>query len=191
MSKYKATLSLLGISVFLQCLISLWPDLLGSVSVDPHSILFPLRLITGMMSHGGWGHLIGNYITGLPFMLWLEGNLGRTKFLELWFLTGIAGSMLSIITGYDGQSVGSSAAVCGMIAAACCLFGSSKIEHVVACLFAMCILVPQILMSPYQFLTGIGYWAHIGGILSGILLTHRLYRLPQKASPLCKPPKRH
>ena len=186
MNKHNSgTLTLLGISIVLQCLCCLFPDLTNLLALNTHSILFPLQLVTSMLSHAGWQHLIGNYMYGLPAMLYLEKTLGKVKFLELFFLCGLGATMLFIILGGE-QAIGSSGAIAGMLGAACCLFGRTKIEHLLALFFAMCFLVPQIVMLPWMSITGVAYSAHIGGALAGILLTHRFYRPLSECKPVKK-----
>lgn len=127
---------------------------------------------------------------GLPAMMFLEEKLGKNKFLELFLLCGVFGAMLDVLMMGPHQSIGSSGAISGMLAAACCLFGKGRLEHLLAMAFLLCFLIPQIDRTAMEAFTNIGYWCHVGGALAGILLTQRLYRPLPEVKP-CKPHKKH
>lgn len=185
MSKYKGTFSLLLLSITIQCLCSMFPSLIDVLVFKPQSWTFPITILTAMVSHGSWAHLIGNYMFGLPAMMYMESKLGRVRFLELFVLCGLFGSMLDLIMIHPEGCIGSSGAIAGIFAAACMVFGTNRLEHLLAMTAMLCFLVPQIEAAPFEAFVGIGFWCHIGGALAGILLTHRLYR-PKCLETPCK-----
>ncbi len=185
MTKYKGTFTLLGISIALQVLCTIFPELTDRLCFSM-SWTAPFTLFTHMVGHGGWAHLIGNYSFGLPSMMYLEGRIGRNKFLEVFFLCGAFGALLNCILMGNVPMIGSSGAIAGTFAAACCLFGKTKIEHVVALAALTCFFVAQVVSWPEEAFTGVAFMAHIGGALMGMLLMHKLYALEH----ICKPSKK-
>lgn len=185
MIKYKGTTFLLMTSIILQVLCSAFPSLTDHLCFTFQVFTWPITLFTHMVAHAGWGHLIGNYTFGLAPMMYVERQYGRKGLMNLFFLCGLTGALMNVIVHGDVPCIGSSGAIFGMMAVACVTFGRSALEHLLALGLLLCVLVPQICMAPFSFLTGIAHWAHIGGALGGILLTHKLFRpLP------CKPPKK-
>jgi membrane associated rhomboid family serine protease len=76
------------------------------------------RLVTSMFLHYGLFHIAFNmwalYVIGSPLEQWL----GRLRYLTLYFLSGIGGSVLSFATGsIAAQSAGASGAIFGLFGA--------------------------------------------------------------------------
>ncbi len=146
------------------------------------------RLLTAMFLHGGVLHLVVNL-----FALWQLGRLyemmfGTRRFVMIYFITGLAASITSllrfVLLEQGGSSVGASGAIFGVLGAF--IFSirrSPRWRHerwargiVQQLLFwivvniAIGFTVPQIDIA-----------AHIGGLVTGLLLGATL---PQKEPPL-------
>lgn len=132
------------------------------------------RLITSMFLHADLDHLLGNML-----MLYLAGELvekyiGKWKFALLYFFSGTAGSLLYAVyeffTGRYADSIGASGAVFGVVGALLVIvirhkgrYGDITIGRMAFMIFYM----------GYMGLraSNVNNAAHIGGLLSGILLT--------------------
>jgi membrane associated rhomboid family serine protease len=142
-----------------------------ATSIDARFALLPAdfdihhqyyRFVTSMFLHTGLLHLFFNcyliYLIGPA----LEGMLGRWRYIALYFGSGIGGSALSYVMNQGGE--GASGAVFGLFAAMY-VFGrhqqrdTSQIMGLIVANLVFSVLVP-----------GIGYWAHIGGLVSGAII---------------------
>lgn len=75
------------------------------------------RLLTPMLLHGGWIHLIGNLLVQLQTGAMLEAMWGHTAWLLIYITSGAYGSLASCVVFPDRIGVGSSGALCGLIGA--------------------------------------------------------------------------
>jgi membrane associated rhomboid family serine protease len=179
--KSKVTLSLLLVGILIQCLASLHPSVVDRLALSPAlSLLCLVRLFTHMLAHAGWGHLIGNFSFGLPFMLYLESRLGSKKFLVHYVACGIGSACLfALMTGGAQGMIGSSGAIMGASIGACLEFGDTKKMHVLGLVMALCLFIPQLAMAPLQDLLGVAIYGHVGGALTAMLLASRLMQPPK------------
>ena len=127
------------------------------------------RLITGIFLHANIIHILFNmyalYIVGTQ----LESFLGKGKFLAVYLLSGLAGSMLSIFMS-DGFSVGASGAIFGLLGSLL-YFGYHYRVYLDTVIKSQ--IIPLIIINLLiGFMsTGIDSWAHIGGLIGGVLAT--------------------
>jgi membrane associated rhomboid family serine protease len=172
-SRFKGTLRLLGISIVLQVLITIWPNLENYLGFDVTKWWAPISFWTAMVTHGGWHHLIGNYLFGLPAMMWLEAKYGMRRMLDIFFKTAAFGALLDLIM-VGMPSIGSSGAMMGCVSAACMMIGRNKIEQMLGFIAVVLLLIPNIESAWLEALMGIGFWCHIGGALMGLYIAcHR------------------
>ena len=127
------------------------------------------RLFTGMFLHSGIIHLLFNmyalYIIGMQ----LESFLGKWKYLVVYLLSGLGASMLSIFFS-NSFSVGASGAIFGLMGALL-YFGYHYRVYLDSVVKSQ--IIPLIVLNLILgfTLSGIDNWAHIGGLVSGILAT--------------------
>lgn len=125
------------------------------------------RLITCIFLHASLIHLFVNMYSLKILGKELESIIGQTKFLYIFFLSGLSGSLLSIlINGTSTFSVGASGAIFGL-GAALIYFGYQYRVYLNKVLYSQ--LVPVLLiniMIGFTF-TGIDNAAHIGGLIGG------------------------
>jgi rhomboid protease GluP len=134
------------------------------------------RLLSATFLHGGLDHLVGNLIALYILGLLCERAFGRHQFFVLYVLSGLAGSLLSVL-GNPGPSVGASGAIFGLQGAAIVLVRRHRERlllrdrriGVVLAVWAVYAVVTG-LLTPY-----VDNAAHIGGALGGALLAYRLY----------------
>lgn len=125
------------------------------------------RLITTMFLHASIPHLLFNMIALNAFGRDLEMIFGRKKFLAIYFVSGIVGSMGSFIFN-DAVGVGASGAIFGLLGANLYLFSinpnaykkiyGNDILVLIAINLAYGFMVPQIDNS-----------AHLFGLIGGYL----------------------
>jgi len=75
----------------------------------------PWTLISYMFLHGGFGHLFFNMLSLFFFGPRLEARLGSRNFLILYFVSGIAGALLSLVFTPHVAIIGASGAVFGVL----------------------------------------------------------------------------
>ena len=145
------------------------------------------RLLTAPWLHGGTEHLVGNGIALYILGLVCEAAFGRAQFVVLYVLSGLAGSIVSMLLS-AGPSVGASGAIFGLQGAAIVLLRRERDRLLVRDRRVGFVLLIWAVYSIAGGLTEtfIDNGAHIGGALGGALVATRLY--PVVLSPL--PPER-
>jgi membrane associated rhomboid family serine protease len=133
------------------------------------------RLFTCMFLHGGLMHVALN-MYGLLFVgIFLEPVMGRGKYAFGYLFTGIAASLTSIWWHTATVSVGASGAVFGMYGIFFALLTTSFFRGG----FGKPFLISTVIFIVFNLLLGltpgIDNAAHIGGLLSGILIGYALY----------------
>ncbi len=132
----------------------------------------PYRLLTAVLLHSGWLHLIFN--VGALWMLgrWVEPELGPARTLFVFFLSGLLGNVASLALYGEAQmvSVGASGGAMGLIGCATMLLlrpgGDPQRARRLPSL--LLIIFGTLLMG--AFVPGIDNGAHIGGLITGGLL---------------------
>lgn len=130
------------------------------------------RLITSAFLHIGFLHLIFNnyalYVIGSQ----LESFLGKFKFLVVYLVSAICGSLMSMIFT-DGISAGASGAIFGLLGSIL-YFGYNYRVYLGNVLKSQ--IIPLVILNlSIGFLTpGIDNAAHIGGLLGGLGITMAL-----------------
>ena len=128
------------------------------------------RLITGAFLHTGIFHLGFNcyalYVLGSQ----LESFLGKAKYITIYFVSALFGSLFSIIFNGDTASVGASGAIFGLMGALL-YFGYHYRVYLGNVIKSQ--IIPIIIANlAIGFLTkGIDNAAHIGGLVGGALIT--------------------
>ena len=138
------------------------------------------RLFTCMFLHIGTFHIICNmyslYIIGKE----VENLFGKWKFLVIYILSGICGSILSIAFSYDKVSAGASGAIFGLLGAL--LYFGYYYRTYLGSTITSSVLPVIIINLIIGFLNPeISNAAHIGGLIGGILTT-MLVGVPDKSS---------
>lgn len=127
------------------------------------------RLFTGIFLHANILHLIFNmyslYIIGMQ----LESFLGKWRYLIVYLLSGLGGSMMSIFFS-NNFSVGASGAIFGLLGSLL-YFGYHYRVYLDSVVKSQ--IIPLILINLFIgfSVSGIDNWAHIGGLVGGLLAT--------------------
>ena len=159
----------INVLIFLLCFLN--NNLLAKLAVNRFFITHGeyYRLITGIFCHANIWHLIFNmyalYIIGMQ----LESFLGKSKYLIVYLLSGLSGSLLSILFS-NNYSVGASGAIFGLMGSLL-YFGYHYRIYLDSVIKSQ--IIPLILVNliiGFSF-TGIDNFAHIGGLVGGLLST--------------------
>lgn len=162
---------------------------LGKLFHFKSNFFYPFQLITSLFMHANFEHLLMNML-GLFFLgPEVERTLGSKKFLILYMVAGLGGSLLSM--GIDavqfyryGQvlnvaSLGASGCVYGVVIAFITMFPDRKlmIFPIPIPIRAMYLGLAAVGYALFAGITdtvpgGIGHFAHLGGALVGFILIH-------------------
>ena len=129
------------------------------------------RLVTSMFLHGGIMHLLLN-IYGLALAsLFIEPMLGKLRVAVLYLSAGIIGSLASVFWYENTISVGASGAIFGLFGGILVLTATSTMKrHEKKTIYLL--FLPYIGISLLMGLAGgIDNAAHIGGLLSGVMIS--------------------
>ena len=169
---------------------------------DIHGINLLLSPLTSLFLHANAGHLWGNMAFIWAFAPAVEERLGAKKFVLLYLLTGMLGSLTELVIGRlffheTIHGMGASGAVSGVmgIFMVRCYFKKLIIPLPLFGLFSAKLKVNSLLPLGVFFLldlesgvrelagshSGIGYWAHLGSMAGGVLIAI-LFRLHWKAA---------
>ncbi len=155
--------------------------------------------LTTMFLHGGWLHIIGNM-----WVLWIFGDnvedrMGPFRFLVFYLICGLAAGVTHVLTNPASTvpAVGASGAIAGVMAAYLVLYPRARILAMFPILFyPVFFYVPAFIYLGFWILiqffsgtlaiatqrevSGIAWWAHVGGFAAGIL-TFSLFLRPREA----------
>lgn len=128
------------------------------------------RLLTSMFLHSGLLHLFFNmyalYIIGPQ----VESFFGKTKYLIIYLLSGISGSLLSVSFNVNTVSVGASGAIFGLFGAL--LYFGYNYRGYLGNVIKSQILPVVIINLIFGFIsTGVDVAGHIGGLIGGIIVS--------------------
>ena len=131
------------------------------------------RLLTGILLHGSIIHLLLNCYSLYVIGSQTESYLGKIKFLIIYFFSGLTGSLLSITMSGGVGSVGASGAIFGLMGA---LLYFGYYYRVFLGNVVKSQILPLILLNLFFgfFTQGVDNFAHIGGLVGGIVITMAL-----------------
>ena len=170
MKKPYVTYALIGINTII-FVISMIINILPLFAVNRYFIVHGeyYRLITGIFFHNGILHLMFNMYSLYVIGTQLESFLGKVKYLIVYLLSGLAGSVLSIFFS-NSFSVGASGAIFGLLGSLL-YFGYHYRVYLDSVIKSQIIPLIVLNLSLGLMLRGIDNWAHIGGLIGGIFST--------------------
>jgi membrane associated rhomboid family serine protease len=123
------------------------------------------RVITGGFLHAGFLHLLLNmyvlYIAGSI----LEPGIGTPRFLGIYFVSLIAGSLGALIVDPNSLTVGASGAIFGLMAAVIVVARGRGVEQL-ATQFGFFVVLNLVLTFS---ISGISVGGHVGGLIGGMV----------------------
>ena len=148
-----------------------------------------LTVLTAIFMHAGWVHLGGNMLYLAIFGNNIEDRLGPWRFLAFYLVCGVAAALAqSFATGFPAEPVlGASGAIAGVLGAYLLLYPRARVVTAVFVIFIIELaripawvvigvwFVLQLgagiaTIGPGQPASGVAYFAHVGGFLTGMLL---------------------
>jgi rhomboid protease GluP len=127
------------------------------------------RLLTNCFLHFGIMHLMTNMYALLYIGLLLEPNIGRTRFIIVYLMTGIAASATSLFWNDMVISAGASGAIFGLYGFFFVMLLAGPVKKPAQKKWLVSMIVFIIYNIYYGFKTEhIDMAAHIGGLLSGV-----------------------
>lgn len=179
------TISLAAINIFAAFLLYLrFPDWLdtGGFRADHPTLL---TLFTNLFLHANTVHLMGNMIALVAIGAWVEEALGTLKFLIIYFAGGLVGVLIHWLVLRQTMAPDPLVGASGCVAACAAYTG-------VRYMWSKVVLGPKIripvlamvgIWAGLQILgafvklgdaSGVSFWAHLGGILAGLILAAAL-----------------
>jgi membrane associated rhomboid family serine protease len=137
------------------------------------------RIINSGFLHSGWFHYGFNMVALLSFSLSLELVFGYWKFLLIYFGSMIGGNLLALFIHRnhgDYSAIGASGAISGIVMSSILLFPDSNIGFVIlpfemkSWVFALLFILISVFGIKSQR-DNIGHEAHLGGALTGVLIS--------------------
>ncbi|HIG52092.1 hypothetical protein CXT76_01615 [Candidatus Parvarchaeota archaeon] len=135
----------------------------------------PWRFLSSIFLHGDLGHLVYNLFALILFGSILEKVIGGSKFLRVFFITGILANLISV--NFYGSSLGASGSIFGVIGA---LIFLKPMMIIWAFSLPMPLFVAGIIWAAGDFLGAIGFFtgnpidntgnlAHLAGMFFGLI----------------------
>ncbi len=129
------------------------------------------RLMSSVFLHSGFMHVFFNTYVLFALGGFFNRILGEAKYLTIFFVSGIAGSLASFYLGKAGISVGASGAIWGLFGASLALafFKTRLIPEAIRLRLRKVTLINLAINLGVSFLPMVDMWAHIGGGVAGFL----------------------
>ncbi len=129
------------------------------------------RMFTSIFLHANINHLLQNIIGLIMFGIVLEAVIGWKRFLEVFILSGLVGNIAILLYDPSVIALGSSGALMGIIGALTYLRPFMPVYFYVP-LPVISLSVIYILINIFGLIyptDNIGYAAHIGGFIAGMV----------------------
>jgi membrane associated rhomboid family serine protease len=157
--------------------------LLGEAKIPTELTQLPpwATLVTYMFLHGDWMHLIGNMLFLWVFGDNVEDAMGSIRFLLFYLLVGVAGGLAHAYANIDSGAplIGASGATAGVIGAYIMLYPRVKMWSLVFMRLPLKLpaywVIGAWIATQFFFIfmgveDGTAWFAHIGGLVAGLLL---------------------
>jgi membrane associated rhomboid family serine protease len=154
-----------------------------------------LSFFSFMFLHGGFWHLLGNMWSLYIFGDNVEDRLGPLRYLLFYLLCGLASGLSHLFFNLNSDIpiIGASGAIAGVMGAYFILHPKSKILTLIPIFFIPYFIeIPAFIFLGIWFvlqfinaaashgsISGIAWWAHIGGFIFGIIFLKLFLILPQ------------
>ena len=140
------------------------------------------RIFTSVFLHFGFSHLMNNMVTLVVMGRYVEPVVGKIRFFLIYLLSGLGGNLLSflgeVFTRNYAVSAGASGAIFGITGAllALTIIYRGRVGQVTSRDMVIMIGISLYLGFTSQ---GVDNLAHIGGLISGFLLSLLLVGIPR------------
>jgi membrane associated rhomboid family serine protease len=153
-----------------------------------------LSFFSFMFLHGNFWHLLGNMWSLYIFGDNVEDHLGHLRYFVFYLLCGLASGASHLLLNMNSNlpTIGASGAIAGVMGAYIILHPFSKILTLIPILFIPWFIeIPAFFFLGFWFIlqfinaagvqadvSGIAWWAHIGGFIFGIIILKVFMLLP-------------
>lgn len=184
------TIGLIAMNVIVFLILEIIGNTQSAVYMAEHGAMHPelilqngeyWRFFTAMFLHFGSEHLLNNMVVLGASGVILEEALGHTKFIALYLIAGIGGSILSfldmVVGGEYAVSAGASGAIFGVIGGLLWVVIVHKGNYETLTKKGLLVMIA---LSLYYGISvgGVDNWGHIGGLIMGFVICMILYRKP-------------
>ncbi len=169
----------------------------ASVVENPFALDTFLDFFRSMFFHGGWAHLLGNMLYRLLFGDNLEDRMGVILYPMFYFFGGFAASIAQIIINPTSPIplIGASGAIAGVLGGYLILFPGVRVRGIIPLgWIARWVEWPAWIVLGLWFVIqffngavslgvqtgamgGVAFFAHIGGFITGLVLTWLFMKL--------------
>lgn len=141
------------------------------------------RIFTSMFLHFGFQHLMNNMVMLIAIGYILENELGSVKFLILYLLSGVGGTFVSMCQDIHlneyAVAAGASGAIFGLIGAT--IYAALRNHGKIGDVSGRGLMFMAAVTLYYGYANGgVDNFAHVGGLVSGVMLAFLLYRKRKK-----------
>jgi membrane associated rhomboid family serine protease len=160
---------------------------IDSAPLLPSNLPVYVTLVTSVFMHAGWLHLLGNMVFLWVFGDNVENAFGPVKYLLFYLACGVAaaGVQVATSTGSTTPLIGASGAIAGVMGAYLLMFPGAMVRTLVLLPFFFTVVhLPAIILIGLWFIlqifqgimsvgmdAGTAFWAHVGGLIVGVVLT--------------------
>ncbi|MFC1488857.1 rhomboid family intramembrane serine protease [Thermodesulfobacteriota bacterium] len=153
-----------------------------------------IAMLSFMFLHGGLWHLLGNMWSLYIFGDNVEDRLGPFRYLVFYLLCGLTSGLSHLFFNLHSNmpTIGASGAIAGVMGAYLILYPNSKILTLIPIIFIPWFVeIPAFFFLGFWFVlqfinatvshgnvSGIAWWAHIGGFIFGIIFIKTFLKLP-------------
>ena len=152
----------------------------NQLPMDLYAVPAIVTIFSSMFMHGGFMHIIGNMLYMWIFADNIEDDLGPTKFIIFYLLSGIGAAMTQVLIDTHSQvpMIGASGAIGGVLGAYLINHPKARVLVLIPFgFFSQLIKIRALYVLGFWFILqfisqggGIAYAAHIGGFVSGMIL---------------------
>ena len=195
---YQVSLPEIRLETFIRQWAAVPREISQGTDLEP-TIGYPIyvTLLTSIFMHGGWLHLGGNMLYLWVFGDNVENAFGQVRFLLFYLLCGAAATFAQIAIDPTSPipTVGASGAIAGVMGAYLIMFPGATVRTLLILGFFITVTyLPALLVIGIWFVLqifsgigsldvatqqtgGVAYWAHIGGLVAGVVLAF-VFRRP-------------
>jgi membrane associated rhomboid family serine protease len=172
---------LLGLNVLVFLVTIIRPDLVFLMAfTKPFNVSEFWTLLTSMFVHAGFYHLFANMITLYFFGVFCLQLINGGPFLAVYFIGGIAGSLMYLLIGPENSMVvGASGAVTAIGGLLMVMRPTQRVlMYFIPMPLWLAIVIGFLLTA---FVGGVAWQAHLGGLIVGViagLIFRRRERMP-------------
>jgi membrane associated rhomboid family serine protease len=150
-----------------------------------------LDFVRSMFFHGGWAHLLGNMLYLWIFGDNIEDRLGRLLYLVLYFTSGVVAALAQVFIDPNSEIplVGASGAIAGVLGSYAVMFPGVRVRGLIFLgIFSQIAEFPALVVLGFWFVMqlfsglvslgapvavsgGVAFFAHVGGFITGAVLT--------------------